>query len=169
MRTITTRKQVALAVVLACGTIAAHAAVGAQAPCPALRLNSKDAKFTGQISSPPNGSLFEVSSGNESALVRYSAVVPVCEGGEASSVNALAVGATVVVYGPGKKKGKVVELNAVEIVVAGNPPVAMRGGEMAGNNPLYNKGGSSSLNANSSADPSRRHDVQRSPGGNARQ
>ena len=152
MRTIPARIQVALAVVVVCGTIAAHAAVGAQAPCPALKLSNKDAKFTGQISSPPNGSLFEVSSGNESALVRYSAAVPVCEGGQATSVNALAMGATVVVYGPEKKKGKVAELDAVEIVVAGNPPTAMRTNEvMSGNN--YSRGAGASVNSNPSADP----------------
>ncbi len=63
--------------------------------------------------------------------MRYSNAVPVCAGGQAASVNALTTGATVMVYGPEKKKGKEAELDAVEIVVAGNPSMAMRGGEMA--------------------------------------
>jgi len=105
--------------------MAAHAAATPspaepQTGCAAVQLNGKDAKFTGQISSGPNGSLMEVSSGNETVLVHYTPSVAVCLGGQPASMSSLAVGSTVVVYGIEKRKGKVPEIDAVQIVVAGN-------------------------------------------------
>jgi len=119
--------------------MAAHAAATPspaepQTGCAAVQLNGKDAKFTGQISSGPNGSLMEVSSGNETVLVHYMPSVAVCQGGQPASMSSLAVGSSVVVYGLEKRKGKVPEIDAVQIVVAGNPQGGMRGEPVMGMN-----------------------------------
>jgi hypothetical protein len=122
----------------------------AQAGCAAVKLNNNDGKFTGQISSGPNGSLFEVTSGSDTLLVRYNNSVPVCAGGQAASVSALSLGATVVVYGPTKRKGKVTEMDAMNIVMAGPSPAGMRGGEaMSFNVSVGARGGAEPMGGNS--------------------
>ena len=127
-----------------------------QAPCAAVNLKGNDTKFTGQISSGPNGSLFEVSSGNESVLVRYASSVPVCVAGHAGSVSALSMGETVVVYGQSKRKGKVTEMDAVSIVVAGNSQAVANTSESRGPGMAqsgYTASGSQVANAGSGETP----------------
>jgi len=101
----------------------------AQDECAALNPSKGEEKFAGQISGGPTGSLIEVTYGDQTVLVRYSNSVPVCEGGRPASVNALALGASVVVYGPMKRKGKTEEMNATKILVAGKPQEGMRSSE----------------------------------------
>jgi len=101
----------------------------AQSDCTALNVSKGEEKFAGQISGRPTGSLIEVTYGDQTVLVRYSDSVPVCEGGQPSAVNALALGENVVVYGPMKHKGKTLEMVASRILIAGRPQGGMRGGE----------------------------------------
>lgn len=97
----------------------------AQSECAALNAAKGEGKFTGQISTPPNGSSLEVSYGDQSVLVHYSSAVTVCEGGQPASVSALTSGAGVVVFGPLRRNGKNMEMNATKIIVAG-PPQTVR-------------------------------------------
>ena len=96
----------------------------AQSECAALNAAKGEGKFTGQISTVPNGSSLEVTYGDQSVLVRYSSTVTVCEGGQPASLNALTSGAGVVVFGAVRRNGKNMEMNATKIIVAGPPQTA---------------------------------------------
>jgi hypothetical protein len=114
-------KRLLFAIVFLAAAVMTTAAASAQVSCANENLGKGEGKFTGQISGGPNGSLIEVTSGNETALVHYSnSSVLVCEGGQPAPVNRLVTGATVVVYGPMKKKGKVTDITALKILVAGS-------------------------------------------------
>jgi type VI protein secretion system component Hcp len=101
----------------------------AQAQCAAFGPAKGEGKFTGQISSVTNGGAMEVISGNQSLQVHYNNSVEVCEAGRPASVNALARGANVVVYGPMTRNGNVLEMTATKILITGLPQVGMRGNE----------------------------------------
>ncbi|HKS82550.1 MAG TPA: type VI secretion system tube protein Hcp [Candidatus Acidoferrales bacterium] len=90
----------------------------AQSECADDNAPKGQGKFTGQITGGPTGSLIEVTSGNDSILVMYNNSVLVCQGGRPASANALALHATVVAYGPVKKKGKTLQMTATRILVA---------------------------------------------------
>lgn len=98
----------------------------AQAGCAAPNPGKDEEKFTGQISGGPTGSLIEVTYGDQTVLVRYSNSALVCEGGQPASVNALALGENVVVYGPMKHKGKTLEMIAARILIARRPQGGLR-------------------------------------------
>lgn len=93
----------------------------AQADCAAVNPSKGEEKFTGKSSGGPTGTLIEVTSSNQTVLVRYSNSVLVCEGGQSASVNVLTRGANVVVYGPMKREGKVLKMTAAKILFAGSP------------------------------------------------
>lgn len=96
-----------------------------QAQCAAGNPARGEGKFNGQISGGPNGgpnsSSIEVTSGNESVLVHYSNGVQVCEGGQPAPLNRLSRGASVLVYGPMQRIGRIEEMNATRILIAGQP------------------------------------------------
>jgi type VI protein secretion system component Hcp len=100
-----------------------------QADCSASNPANGEGKFTGQISGGPNGSIFDVTSGAQSVTIVYNNSVLVCVGGQPANVNALALGANVVVYGPIKKKGKAYQMTATKILVAGQPVGTMSSGD----------------------------------------
>jgi hypothetical protein len=104
----------------------------AQSECADDNAPKGQGKFTGQITGGPTGSLIEVTSGSDSILVSYSNSVLVCEGGRPASANALALHATVVAYGPVKKKGKKLQMTATRILVA-EPSRAAMGGDQFNN------------------------------------
>ncbi len=116
-------------------------------------LGKGEGKFTGQISGGPNGSLIEITSGNETAIVHYSpSSVLVCEGKQIVSINVLATGATVMVVGPLKHKGKVTDITAVKIFVGGSAQSGTMTGESMNTN--YNasaRGGAPSGGSNPGA------------------
>ena len=95
-------------------------AASAQADCAAVNPSNGEQKFTGHISAGPSGNEMEVTSGDEIVLVRYNNSVAVCQGGRNVSLNALARGANVVVYGALKRIGKTAEMDAARILVAGS-------------------------------------------------
>jgi hypothetical protein len=103
----------------------------AQSDCAALNAVKGEGKFTGQISSPPNGSSMEVTYGGQTVLVHYNNSVTVCQGGQPASLNALARGASVVVFGPLRRNGKNMEMDAARIFVAGPPQTARPSPERA--------------------------------------
>ena len=138
----------------------------AQANCADDNLGKGEGKFTGQISGGPNGSLIEITSGNETAIVHYStSSVQVCEGKQPVSINVLATGATVVVYGPMKKKGKITDITAVKILVAGSPESSTRTGDPVGANfSVIARGGSESVTFNAGAGASQGRSNSQSSG-----
>ncbi len=103
-------------------------AAPAQAECAPGNVSKGEAKFTGQISGGPTGTMIQVTSGKESLVVIYNGSVQVCEGGQPASARALTLGASVVAYGPLEKKGKSIEMMATKIFVAGAPESGMRSG-----------------------------------------
>lgn len=122
-----------------------------QAQCAAGNPARGEGKFNGQISGGPNGgpnsSSIEVTSGNESVLVHYTNTVQVCRGGEPAPVSALTHGASVVVYGPMQRIGKIEEMNATRILLAGQPQRGMRGSEpVTGSNIERTRGGAAPAN-----------------------
>jgi hypothetical protein len=95
-----------------------------QSDCAALNAAKGEGKFTGQISTPPDGSSMTVTYGDQSVLVHYNNSVSVCQGGQPASLNALAQGASVSVFGPLRRNGKNIEIDAARIFVAGRPQTA---------------------------------------------
>jgi Type VI secretion system effector, Hcp len=93
----------------------------AQAECASVSAAKGEGKFTGQVSGMPTANSFQVISGNESATVGYSSSVLVCAGGERASLGAVVPGANVVVFGPEKRNGKMLEYTATKILVIGVP------------------------------------------------
>src|ERR1700757_425763 len=93
----------------------------AQSDCAALNAAKGEGKFTGQVSSPPDGSSMNVTYADQTVLVHYNNSVTVCQGGQRASLNALTRGASVVVFGPLRRNGKNMEIDAVRIFVAGQP------------------------------------------------
>jgi type VI protein secretion system component Hcp len=151
-----------------------------QAQCAAGNPARGEGKFNGQISGGPNGgpnaSSIEVTSGNESVLVHYTNTVQVCRGGEPAPVSFLTHGANVVVYGPMQRIGKIEEMNATKIFIAGQPQRGTRGsGPVTGSNIDSNidrtRGGSAPANnpnsglGQSGADPINDPNSGRTQGG----
>ncbi|HEV7219167.1 MAG TPA: hypothetical protein VGN39_09860, partial [Terriglobales bacterium] len=106
-----------------CTLLLAVTAVATPAPsdCAALNAAKGEGKFTGQISTAPDGSSMTVTYGDQSVLVHYSNSVTVCQGGQLASLDALKQGASVSVFGPLRRNGKNVEIDAARIFVAGRP------------------------------------------------
>jgi len=100
-----------------------------QSACAALNAAKGEGKFTGQISTAPDGSSMEVTYGDQTVLVHYNNSVTVCEGGQPASVTALARGASVSVFGPLRRNGKNMEIDAARIFVAGLPQTVRPGAE----------------------------------------
>lgn len=93
----------------------------AQSACAALDAGRGEGKFTGQISSVPGGGSMEVTYGGQTVVVRYSSSVIICQGGRPTLPDALAHGATVSVFGPERRNGGNIEIDAARIFVAGPP------------------------------------------------
>jgi hypothetical protein len=110
---------------------ASPAATLAQSGCSALNAAKGEGKFTGQISSQPDGSSMQVTYSNQTVLVRYTSSVLVCEGGQPASVSALARGASVSVYGPMRRDGNNIEIDAARIFVASPPHTSQPNTRMA--------------------------------------
>jgi len=110
-------------------------ATPAQSACAALNAAKGEGKFTGQISTPPDGSSMEVTWGDQTVLVHYHNSVTVCQGGQPASLNALTRGASISVFGPMRRNGKSMEIDAARIFVAGPPHTARPGPEQARANP----------------------------------
>ena len=98
----------------------------AQSECAVDNPAQGQEKITGQITGGPTGSLIEVTSESGSILVDYNSSVLVCQGGQPASASVLALHATVVAYGPVKKKGKTLQMTATKILVAEPSRVAMQ-------------------------------------------
>jgi len=98
---------------------ASPVAAQAQSDCSALNTLKGEGKFTGQISTDPDGSSMQVSYSNQSVLVHYNSSVTVCQGGQPASVSALVRGASVSVFGPMRRNGTSIEIDAARIFVAG--------------------------------------------------
>ena len=107
----------------------------AQSACTALNAAKGEGKFTGQISTPPDGSSMEVSYGDQTVLVHYNNSVTVCQGGQPASLNALTRNASVAVFGPLRRNGKNMEMAAARIFVVGPPQAARTSPEPAQSNP----------------------------------
>ena len=99
-------------------------ATPAQSDCAALNAAKGEGKFTGQISTPPDGSSMTVTYGDQTVLVHYNSSVTVCQGGQRATLNALTQGASVSVFGPLRRNGKNMEMDAARIFVAGRPQTA---------------------------------------------
>lgn len=151
-----------LSLLVVASAFAALPAKAASSPLPAPpqgncdeNLSKGEGKFTGQISGGPNGSLIEITSGNETAIVRYSpSSVLVCEGRQIVSINVLATGSTVMVVGPVKRKGKVTEITAVKIFVAASSQTGSQSSDELNTNYSANargRAGSANSNADSGA------------------
>lgn len=110
-------------------------ATPAQSACGALNAAKGEGKFTGQISTPPDGSSLEVTYGDQTVLVHYNNSVTVCQGGQRASLGALTRGASVSVFGPVRRNGKNMEMEAARIFVAGPPQAARPSPEPAEPNP----------------------------------
>ena len=108
-------------------TVATHA----QSDCSALNPAKGEGKFTGQISTAPDGSSMTVTYADQSVLVHYSNSVTVCQGGQPASLDALKQGASVSVFGPLRRNGKNIEIDAARIFVAGRPQTAQPSPEPA--------------------------------------
>lgn len=93
----------------------------AQSACGSPNVAKGEGKFTGQISSTPDGSSMEVTYGDQTVLVHYNNSASVCEGGQPASISALTRGASVSVFGPVRHNGKNMEIDAARIFVAGRP------------------------------------------------
>jgi hypothetical protein len=96
-------------------------ATHAQSDCSVLNPAKGEGKFTGQISTPPDGSSMTVTYAGQSVLVHYGNSVTVCQGGQPASLDALKQGASVSVFGPLRHNGKDMEMDAARIFVAGRP------------------------------------------------
>ena len=72
---------------------------------------------------------------DQSVLVHYSNSVTVCQGGQPASLDALKQGASVSVFGPLRRNGKNMEIDAARIFVAGRPQTAQPSPEPARPNP----------------------------------
>ncbi len=96
----------------------------AQSDCGALNAPEGEGKFTGQISTAPDGSSMTVTYADQSVLVHYSNSVTVCQGGQPASLDALTQGASVSVFGPLRRGGTNMEMDAARIFVAGRPSMA---------------------------------------------
>jgi hypothetical protein len=90
----------------------------AQTDCSNSSRSPGQGRFTGQISSVPDGSTMQISYGTQTVTVRYSSSVTVCQAGQPASVAALVRGASVSVFGA--LQG--MEIDAARIFVAGPPP-----------------------------------------------
>jgi len=99
-------------------------ATQAQSDCTALNAAKGEGKFTGQISTQPDGSSMTVTYADQSVLVHYTNSVTVCQGGQPASLAALTKGASVSVFGPTRRNGKNMEMDAARIFVAGRPRTA---------------------------------------------
>lgn len=110
-------------------------ATPAQSACTALNAAKGEGKFTGQISTPPDGSSMEVTYGDQTVLVHYNNSVTVCQGGQPASLSALTRGASVAVFGPLRRNGKNMEMAAARVFVTGPPQPARTGPEPAQSNP----------------------------------
>lgn len=106
-------------------------ATHAQSDCSALNPAKGEGKFTGQISTAPDGSSMTVAYADQSVLVHYSNSATVCQGGQPASVAALKQGASVSVFGPLRRNGKNMEMDAARIFVAGRPQTAQPSPEPA--------------------------------------
>lgn len=93
----------------------------AQSDCSAMNVAKGEGKFTGQISSQPDGSSIQVSYGSQTVLVRYTSATTVCQGGQPVSADVLAQGASVSAFGPMRRNGGSIEIDAARIFVAGPP------------------------------------------------
>jgi len=91
----------------------------AQSACTNLSRAPGEGKFTGQVSSNPDGSSMQVSYGGQVVLVRYNTSVTVCQGGQVSSVGVLSRGASVSVFGRVRGTGNNMVIEAAKIIVAG--------------------------------------------------
>jgi hypothetical protein len=112
----------------------AHAQSPAQSDCSALNAAKGEGKFTGQISSQPDGSSMQVTYGADTVLVRYSKSTTVCAGGQPVSATVLTRGVTVAVYGPSRRNGNATEIDATRIFAA-VPPQARPNAAMPQQNP----------------------------------
>jgi len=110
---------------------AAAVATPSQSDCSALNPAKGEGKFTGQISTPPDGSSMTVTYADQSVLVHYSKSVTVCQGGQPASLVALKQGASVSVFGPQRRNGKNMEMDATRIFVAGRPQTAQPSPKLA--------------------------------------
>ena len=106
-------------------------ATPAQSDCAARNAARGEGKFTGQISSTPDGSSMEVTYGDQTVLVHYNNSVTVCQGAQPASLNALTRGASVSVFGPLRRNGKNMEIDAARIFVAVSPQTAQPSPETA--------------------------------------
>jgi hypothetical protein len=97
----------------------------AQTACSNVNRGPGEGRFTGQISSVPDGSTMQISYGTQTVTVRYSSSVTVCEAGRPASVSVLVQGASVSVFGA--LDG--MEIDAARIFVEGpqRKPAASRG------------------------------------------
>lgn len=86
----------------------------AQSACSNQNLAPGEGKFTGQISSNPDGSSMQVTYGNQTVTVRYGSATTVCQNGQPGSADVLARGQSVSAYGP--RHGN--EIDATRIFVA---------------------------------------------------
>jgi hypothetical protein len=126
---------VLMALLFAIVFAASGVATRAQSDCGAMNAAKGEGKFTGQISSAPDGSSMQVSYGNQSVLVRYTSATTVCQGGQLTSPDALAQGASVSVFGPMRRNGRNIEIDAARIFVAGPPRGLKFGRQPAGGMP----------------------------------
>ncbi len=92
-----------------------------QSPCTALNAAKGEGKFTGQISSAPDGRSLEVTYDKQTVLVHYSDSVTICQSGQPASPDALTRGATVSLFGALRRNGQNIEIDAARIFVAGSP------------------------------------------------
>jgi len=104
-------------------------------------------KFTGRIQALTGGTSFDVTSGNETAVVTYSNSTTFCQGGQPASAEALRPGLNVVAYGETNRVGKTYRVAATMIVVEGSAASAPR---MTSNSAPSNDPGS---NSNSMQNP----------------
>jgi hypothetical protein len=107
----------------------------AQSACTAPNAAKGEGKFTGQISTPPDGSSMEVTYGDQRVLVHYHSSVTVCQGGQPASLNALSRGASVAVFGPLRRNVKNMEMDAARIFVVGPQQAARPSPEPTQPNP----------------------------------
>jgi hypothetical protein len=99
-------------------------ATPAQSGCAAQNVAKGEGKFTGQVSNTPDGASMQVTYGGQTVLVHYNSSVLVCEGGQPASLTALTRGASVSVFGPARRNGPNMEIDAARIFVAGPPQTA---------------------------------------------
>ena len=104
-----------------CAALTSSTAALAQSVCTDLNRRPGEAKFTGQISSNPNGASMQVSYGAEAVLVQYNGAVTLCQAGQPASPAALIRGATVSVFGTMRGAGNSAEMEATRIFIAGPP------------------------------------------------